>query len=373
MTEVYYFLVFATVILGMLMPQEGRRKKDYIIVMAILHTFICGFRYKFLTGDLIKYEGNYHYLINQGWFSESVIQGGRNTGFQMFMKLVATIAHGEFQWLLLIIAIIIEVILAIMIYKYSPKPWLSYLVWNCLGFYIFGFSAIKQALAMAFVMCAMMEILEDNLPKFLFFSLIATFIHAPAMAFLPAYWVAKNKIKLSTVVGYGILAIMIFVFRNRLVDFFGKFYYEEEAMELFQNSSNGLGGRFFIILLILACGIILKGFKEQNFQKIFNIIIIAAILQMFSGIDNIFTRFADYFFQMSVLFIPMIFYDMVGKVDYNRNYMRAILPFNKRSIRIFVAILTMILIVYYYYSCLGANIVYETDNYLNYRFMWSVN
>lgn len=372
MIEIYYFIIAAIVVFGLILPQEGRARKIYIVLMMIIHTFICGFRYKFLTGDLLKYEWNYRDLLNYGWFSEKVINEGKNTGFQMFMKLISTITNGEFQYFLLFIAIVIEIVLAIMIYRYSPKPWISYLVWDCIGFYVLGFSAIKQAFAMALIMCAMAAIMEDNLKKFIVFTLFAAFIHMPAVAFLPAYWVAKNKINSATVLGYTFSYVVIFAFRNQLVSFFGGIYYEEEAMELFQNTSDGLGGRFFMIVLTLVCGIVLKGFKEREFQKLFNMIVVAAILQMFSGVDNIFTRFSDYYFQMAVLYIPMIFYNTKQNVTYNKTYATAILPFNTRSLQIFVGILAVVLVWYYYYTCLGTTIAYEVDNYLNYRFMWSV-
>ena len=71
------------------------------------------------------------------------------------MKLIAMLTNSNYQIFLLIVAIIIETAVAILIYKYSPRPWLSYLVWNCVGFYIFGFSAVKQSLSMAFVVFAM--------------------------------------------------------------------------------------------------------------------------------------------------------------------------------------------------------------------------
>lgn len=369
--SVYWLIVIAVIGLGMILPQQGYYKKWYVGIMAVLHTFVCGFRYMYLTGDLRNYAATYYDIVNYSWASNEVIQEGRNTGFHLFMKLVSGITNGDFQVFLFLIAIIIEVVIAIMIFQYSPKPWLSYLVWNCFGFYVFGFSAIKQALAMAFIMCSMKAILEDNLKKFLIFVFIATTIHMPAFAFLPAYWIAKSRINGKTILGYIVAYIVIYIFRNPLVDFFGKFYYEEEQLEMFQDAQ-GLGGRFYLIILILLCGIILKGFKERNFEKLFNMIIVAAIFQMFSSVDNIFTRFADYYFQMVVLYIPMIFSEMKGKVKYNQNYMPAFLLFNKRSLNIFVAVLAVILIWYYNYSCLGTTIEYAVDDYLNFRFMWDV-
>ncbi len=372
MKGIYYYIVAAVVILAVFMPQEGPKRKRYIIIMTIVHTFVCGFRYMYLTGDLRNYAADYYAIVDQGWFSSEVFQGGRNTGFFWLMKLVSTITDGNFQIFLILLAVIIEVVFAVFVYRYSPRPWLCYLVWNCMGFYISGFSSIKQTLAMAFVMCAMMAIFEENLKKYLLFTLIAAAIHMPAIAFLPAYWLAKNKINFATVMGYFAVSSMIYLFRSQLVATLGSIYYEEEQLEMF-NTAGGLGGRFFMIVLLLLVGILLKGFKEKNFQKVFNMIVIAAIFQMFSSFDNVFTRFADYYFQFVVLYIPMIFYKACGNEKLNRNYMKALLPFNRRSMQVFVAILAVILMGYYQITCLGQTIAYAPDDYLSFRFMWDVS
>lgn len=368
----YWIIVAIVIVLGGLMPQNGYNKKYYVILIACLHTFLCGFRYKFLTGDLMKYEWNYRDYLNYDWLSEKIVQEGRNTGFQMFMKLISMITNGDFQIFLIVIAIIIEIAVAVMIYLYSPRPWLSYLVWNCIGFYIFGFSAIKQALAMAFIMCAMICVLEEKPIRFLFWTLLAGFIHMPAFAFLPAYWLAKRKISIGMILSYVVVAGGIFVFKNQIVVFVSNLYYEEETIELFQNSSSGLGGRFFMMGLLLFCGIALKGFREKNFECVFNMVVVATIFQMFSGFDNVFTRFADYYFQFSILYIPMLFYDVWDDEKINEYYMPAIVLFNEKSIKLLIVLLVVILIWYYDYTCLGVTISNSVDNYLNFRFMWDV-
>ena len=40
--KVYYYVVAAVLGFGFLIPQHGNKKKIYIALMAILHTFICG-------------------------------------------------------------------------------------------------------------------------------------------------------------------------------------------------------------------------------------------------------------------------------------------------------------------------------------------
>lgn len=370
--NIYWIIVALVIILGMIMPQQGPKRKYYIIIMTIIHAFVCGFRYQYLTGDLQSYHNVYVALPNFGWFSEEVIQDGRNTGFYMFMKLIAMLTNGNYQVFLLVVAIIIEVSVALLIYKYSPLPWLSYLIWNCVGFYIFGFSAIKQALSMAFIVFAMICILESKRIFFTLSVIVAGFIHAPAFAFLPAYWLAKQRINRSMIAIYVIAAGLIFAFRDQIVVFVSEYYYEEETMELLQFGTEGLGNRFFMIVLVLVCGALMKGFKEKTFESLFHIIVVSAIFQMFSVYNNVFTRFADYYFQFSILFIPLIFYQGIQKNQENKYYMQPVLAFNDRSITFIVIMLTVVLIWYYQYTCLGTTIANPVDDYLNFRFMWDV-
>lgn len=373
MIEIYWFIVAAVILLGYIMPQQGKNRKYYVIIMAVIHAFVCGFRYEFLTGDLQTYHNIYETLPYYGWFSDRVIQEGKNTGFYMFMKLIAMLTNSNYQIFLLIVAIIIETAVAILIYKYSPRPWLSYLVWNCVGFYIFGFSAVKQSLSMAFVVFAMICIFENKLLRFMLCVLIAGLIHAPAFAFLPAYWLAKRRINMWMIGLYILAAGVIFVFRDQIVVFVSEYYYEEATMELLQFGTEGLGGRFFMIVLVLICGALLKGFREKEFESLFHVIVISAIFQMFSVYNNVFTRFADYYFQFSILFIPLIFYQGIHPERSNKTYMRAKIRFNERSITFLVMGLTVVLLWYYQYTCLGVPVANPIDDYLNFRFMWDVN
>ena len=367
--NIYWIIVTLIIGLGLIMPQYNADRKYYIIIMAIIHTFVSGFRYMYLTGDLRNYAADYYDYLNLGWFNSQVFQDGRNTGFLWLMKLVSGISGGNFQTFLIVLAIISEVVVAVIIYKYSAKPWLSYLVWNCMGFYVAGFSLIKQHLAMSLILCAMICIFEKKPKLFLIFTLIAGFFHMPALIFLPAYFLANRKINANTILGYIIFAAVIFIFRSQIVNWIANFYYDEENFKL---QSTGLGGRFTVIVLILICAILLKGFQEKIFEQLFNIIVIAAILQMFSSFDNIFSRLADYYLQFLILFIPLIFYQAIGKVEISKNAVSPILRFDRKSLQFFVMILTFILVLWYNVTCIGVTTLPATDDYTNYRFMWDV-
>ena len=216
----YYLLLVAIMALGILMPQGKKDRKQYIVIMTVLHSLLSGLRHPYLTGDMQSYCYNYWCITDQGWFSEAVFQEGKNFGFNWLMKFFSTLSDGEFQVFIIVVAIFIEVVVAYLIYKYSPLPWLSFLVWNCMGFYVIGFNIVKQSIAMGLIMIAFVGIMEERPKIFLVFTALATFVHTPALIFLPAYYLSKRKFTLQTLLIYLCGAIVVFLNRNQVVKWY---------------------------------------------------------------------------------------------------------------------------------------------------------
>ncbi|MBQ7976026.1 MAG: EpsG family protein [Clostridia bacterium] len=360
----YYLLLVAIMAFGVLMPQGTKDRKQYIVIMTVLHSLLSGLRHPYLTGDMQSYCYNYWRITDQGWFSEEVFQEGKNFGFNWLMKFFSILSDGEFQVFLIVVAIFIEVVVAYLIYKYSSLPWLSFLVWNCMGFYSFGFSAIKQSIAMGLIMIAFVGIMEERPKQFVLFTVLATFVHKPSLIFLPAYYLSKRKFTLPTFLIYICSATVIFVNKNQIVKLMQDFYYEEDVI----GDSADLGGRFFLILLFIIAGFALRGFNGKYFSKVANLMVAAAVLQMFSGFDNVFTRLTDYYLQFLIIFVPLSFADYKDeKLEGISEGIRLdILPKQKFAIIILLAIF----LVWYYNKCYIDVDINIYDDYTNYRFFW---
>ncbi len=360
----YYLLLVAIMALGVLMPQGTKDRKQYIVIMAVLHSLLSGLRHPYLTGDMQTYCYNYWDIAENGWFSEDVFQEGKNFGFNWLMKFFSTLSDGEFQVFLIAVAIFIEVVVAYLIYKYSPLPWLSFLVWNCMGFYTFGFSAIKQSIAMGLIMIAFVGIMEEKPKQFTLFTILAAFVHKPAFIFIPAYYLSKRKFTLQTLLIYICGAIVVFINKNQIVKLMEDFYYEEGIV----GDSADLGGRFFLILLFIIAGFALRGFNGKYFSKVANLIVIAAVLQMFSGFDNIFTRLTDYYLQFLIIFIPLSF------ADYKDEKLKGISEGISIDIlpkqRFVIIILLVVFLIWFYNKCYIDVDINIYDDYTNYRFFW---
>ena len=365
--SIYLIIVAAVLILGAVMPQEGRRRIWYIALMTAVHAFVCAFRYQHLTGDLMKYHATFDMLSEVSWFSGEVYNKGRNFGFYFLQKLVADLTGDDFQMLLIFIAVVTHLILGYMIYRYSTAPWLSFLVWNCMALYVFGFSAIKQALAMSVVMLSFIGIVKRRLGVYLVWMAIAGMIHAPSLIFLPAYWMVKMKVNGKTLLLYVALGVLLYVFKEQFVQFISSFYYDEDEVFVF---SGEIGNRFIMLLGFTMFGVMFRGFAKREYEKLFHLMMVATILQMLAGFDNIFTRMSDYYFQFSVLYIPMTFAE--EKKTGRRLAMKPWLPFNERSMKMFTALIVVFMIWFYYTYTININMGVQVDDYTNFRFMWDV-
>ena len=156
---------------------------------------------------------------------------------------------------------------------------------------------------------------------------------------------SNQKITENTVIVYFITTVLVFVFRKPIAEWGTDLYYEDGLINT--NKMITLGGRFAVITIIILCGLLIKGFREKQFESLFTLMVIAASIQVFSGYNNVFTRFTDYYLQFSVLFIPMIFYKPIHTVPMNDEKNLPPFIFDEDSMKFFVIILTFILIWFY--------------------------
>lgn len=363
----YIWMLAAILILAVIMPQKGTKRIYYILVMTILHTCLCGFRYMFITGDLHKYYYSFLECGEAGWLSPTIWEGFRNSGFLLFNKVVFVLFNGDFQVLLFLIALITHVILAYVIYRYSTAPWMSYLIWDCMTFYLFGFNAIRQALAMSLVMLAFIGVAERKPGWFLITMILACLCHTPALVFIPSYWLASRRITGNMVMLYILLGIALYVFRGQFVSFIKTFYYDEETT---WNVSSDVGSRMIMITGFTVMSILLTGIYDHDYRALFHLMAISAILQMLSSFDNVFTRLTDYYFQFFVLYLPMVFFK--GGHKPLRSMLQPLFPFNARSRKVFACVVVLFLLWYYFALCLNQPAANNIDNVINYRSMWDV-
>ena len=367
--SVYWIIVIIVLSLGLIIPEKDiKSRKILIFLLFSVHLFVCGFKYQSLTGDLIAYQQGFKSLADIKFFSAETLNNGRNPLWTVFEKIICDLTNGNINVLIFVHAFIIEFCLAHFVMKYSPKPWFSYLVWDCMSFYLYGFSAMKQALAMALLLIAAEGILEKNKVKFFLFTVLAGLVHLPAIIFIIAYWVSQRKLSFGFALCYFISLVLVFLFRNPIANYLSENYYEDVY---FAEVSEITGGRFFVVLMIVGAAFIIKGFKEEHFKTMFILIAIAAIPQLLSVYNNVFTRLTDYYLQLTILYFPLLLTpDKVDSLNYDDSRMGPLVVLNDKS-RLLVTIAFTVVLVWWFYM---AEMRFETPNvpqtYYNFSFFW---
>lgn len=361
---VLLMVVLALSLIYALGAKHRGQKKNCIIAIAIVMTLFSGFR-SWWMGDLIKHYTQYLNCTGENW-REVVFGSIINCGIRIFFHYGNLIGL-SYEACLFIIAAFSAITLGVLIYRYSPSPYWSYLMYISMGFFIFTFSGLKQTIAMGFICIAMIGLLEGRFRMFLIWTLVGALFHAPAMIFLGAYPFARKKPDSNYVLILIALIVTVYFLRNRIVEFLAEMYYDEEES---LGSSRAVGGRFVMMLLILALGYYLRPLRayDKKYGYVFNIMVIAAALQTFSIYDNVYTRLTDYYYQFVVLFIPMIL--QTGKSQ------AALMPEHKHEIRyhandlyVLLGVGITVFAIWYYKSYVDASWTLLKD----FKFFWEID
>lgn len=364
-------LLLAVMMIAFLYGNSGslvrrRGKKACIIMITAILACFSGFR-SWWMGDLIKYYTLFLSCNGPDW-QGYVSLGENNVGIRYLFRLVGQLGL-KYEVAIFTIAAFSAIALGVIVHKYSPSPFWSYTMWIAMGFYMFTYSGLKQTIAMAFLMLALIGIMENRFWLFLGMNLLAGWFHAPSLVFLIAYPFSRmefDKKYLVTIIG---LMAVVFVLRGPIVGFMSELYYEDSDG---LTAAEGIGGRFLMMAFIMMLSIVLRPLRKGDvvYNKVFNIMVVAMALQIFSAFDNNFTRLADYYFQFVVLFMPLMLQNAQNKtyVEAIPGQGRRAFTFNAKSyVLLYVAIIAFALL--YYKSFVDNSWLILKD----FRFFWEID
>lgn len=301
-----YTLMMALVLFfAVLMRGNVQGNKKYIWLSCFFMFAICGLRDVYSLGN--DSDSSYVRIFRESgeatWTDLFALE--HNTGFNCLMKLVHNTTDGDYQVFIILYSVFVFSVFARFIEKYSCNPVQSFAYYWGLLCYIFVLDSLKQGIAMAFVMLAFDMILKRKPVKFIALVLIAGLFHLPAVVFLPAYWIAKMKVGRNYIVVLAGMLLFTYLFREEIL---------ELMLEIYDTTMYDFGMRFLankvlIMLVIVIAALVLRPptKNDRMYCILLQFMGIAIVIQTFAGYNNTFERLANYYFQFSVIFIPMVF------------------------------------------------------------------
>lgn len=319
--SVYHWLVILVVGLSVLLRGNKKGNTVYIVLAVALLFCVYGLRDCYTIGDdssssyLHQFERmeetewrdlpNLSDWLHFGRANEADSGRNRNIGLPNLMKLVYYWTDGNYQVLIILISAFVMIAFAHFILHFSISPIQSILYYLGLLFYIFNFSSLKQSIAMAIIMLSFDDIIEGRPERFTFAVLIASMVHFPALVFLPAYLIVNRRLETS----FPLLLLGLFIFTYLFRDYLVRMMADVYEMSVSSSKGRFLANKVLIMLFILAAAYVIRppDAEDRLYNGLLRFLGIAAVIQTFSAYSNVFERLADYYFQFSVILLPMIF------------------------------------------------------------------
>lgn len=280
-------------------------KKRFLIFAFFALFFVMAFRHALMVG--YDSTSSYYDLFTK-------IQSNKlewpNIGLPIVMKIIH-LFKGEYQWVIVFSATWVCCAYYKLLVKYSENGFISVMWFMGMLYYTFLFSALKQAWAMGFICFAFDAIFKKRPIRFFVLIVLAALFHFPALIFLPAYWISKLKINRAFPILMLGLLVIVFIFRTQILNLMVSTYSSGENE--YSSDVQFIGSKVVLMILMLAFGFY-QYFKHNYLNyfclNLFSLLIyfmgIAVVIQTFCYYSNVFERLADYYFQFSILYVPLL-------------------------------------------------------------------
>ncbi len=353
MTAYIILLVLAIFFASRIRTTDTTNKQYYswLLLIAVMALFQ-GLRDYTVGTDTAGYCRSF--VDNTGWLAKSYnfrqlssfLDEPLFTLVNLFGKLLSSNYVG-----LLLAAAIVNVTCAMMaIRQNSVNATASVFAFITLAFYLFGFAAIRQSIALCIFMLSLQYLYSKQFWKYCAVIFIAALCHKSIIVALPFYFIVKMKYSVRSI----LLIILIGFATANLMPLLLAFGASiEERYDYYLEVARG-GEMLTLFAVCLAAFFVwVRSTISQNRQRIYDInlhlVIVSAMIYLtifFSGSNTELNRFAIYF-QMPAVFLYADYYRAVFKENRGSK-----LPF---------FLVSMVFIAYYlvYVSTIGGIKIYQ--------------
>lgn len=234
-------------------------------------------------------------------------------GFQFVETILQTVGATTQEFLMLFALVTICIYLW-FIHKYTSHIWLSVYFFITMGVYFFAMAAIKQTVAVAFLLVATDRAINKKYVKFVIWVLIAELFHPYSFVYLIipflffAPWSKKTYALLG---GTTIIALLLPTLMDGILSMTDSLGASYDA-----NSFTGEGVNIFRVLVVwvpVVISFLARRNLRESEDRVVNLLINATMINamvMFIGLfgtANYFARLANYFLIFQCLSLPWLF------------------------------------------------------------------
>jgi hypothetical protein len=259
--------------------------------------------------DYVQYATYFTQVRNGGWsFLISAANGYRVEPGYSLLNYFVSLFTGDVRIYMLVVSIVAVSLTAILLYKYSPIPWIGMFVFGSFGFFGNSLSFIRQSIAIAIFLFAIRFLKDKRFLPYLVIVLLAASFHKAMLIMIPIYFIAHIKINWKSLTTYAGLTALIMGLSWSLFNIVTKYVYQYYATQEGIYYMNGRDWQTAAIPVITTVTIlILKDFilmRDPKNVVLINFSIYSGLLYIMTCQHFLFQRFGMMFFTSALLLIP---------------------------------------------------------------------
>ncbi|MBS4209162.1 EpsG family protein [Bacillus sp. FJAT-50079] len=333
---------FATPVLTIGSRAPIKPNKTLVFISMLSLVLVSGLRSN--IGDTYFYKHAYE-ITN---FTLRDIENQKNIGFWIFQMILKQYSDDP-QILLFTAALITNVLIVLILFKYSRMIELSLYVYITGGLYLVSMNGIRQVMTAAIIFTATKFLIQGNWLKYMLVIVFASTFHESALILIPIYFLVRYKawskatfillfFSIAIVIGYGQFSTFLFsAIENTQYGHYSEFHE---------------GGASKIRVAVDAVPLIIAYFGRDKLREIFpssdyivNMALVGLIFMIISTQNWIFARFSIYFNLYQLILISWI-----------------VKIFNDKSQRfIYYSLVTCYFLYYYYENVITLDIQYRSN------------
>lgn len=319
-------------------------KPNKLFVFATITTLVMVSGLRSNIGDTFFYM----HTFKLSDFTWEFIKNDKDIAFG-FLQLLLKMISSDPQILIFTTALITNLLIILVLYKYSRLLEISLYVYITSGLFLVSMNGIRQFLAAAIIFAATKYILDGSWKRFFLVVIIASTFHQSALVFIPIYFLVRSKAWTKTTFSLLLVAVILVIGYNQFTELLFSAIGDSQYGH-YQNFNEG--GANILRVVVYGAPLIIAFLGREKLRLLFpksdyivNLSLLNVFFMVIASQNWIFARFTIYFGLYQLILIGWV-----------------IKLFREKDQKlIYYALLLCYLIYFYYEQVIALNIIYRSD------------
>lgn len=197
-------------------PQVLSSTTQDIVLLSIVLIMLTTLRSATTGLDTPNYYNAFTFNLASIGFSDLLTGGVRGEVGYKFLALIFHSLGLGFHWVTLFEALVYVVPVAYIVHKYSRNPYYSLFLFVAYDYYLFSMSALRQTIAMGFVLIAFEMVSRKKTAAFFLCIALGVLFHFTAVVALPIYFLSRLSPSKRYIIAAFVASIFFFILRNQM-------------------------------------------------------------------------------------------------------------------------------------------------------------